>query len=622
MEQVDVTRRVIIPHKPAHSTSINTLLFVPDQETDDNPLIATGSNDDTIRVWNHQGSEVKIFIGHLAPVTQLDFSFIDDKLVMASSSEDGTVKIWDFESGEIIKNFTDASHTVMAVKFKKDKILSGSKDKHFRIYDFATGNLITDLEVGGVTAIACHPTDNYCVVGTTTNHMIVIDTNSGEVKRKILAHELPIQGLDFSTDGKLLVSVSLNKQVKVWNTQNAITELIAFNAHNSPVSSVKFRPHKDSFATCGFDRFTHLFQPGNIKPVKKFKGPKLAVTEICWNKSGSRIAIASADGSLRIFDCENETEPLLLLEPTKEYISHFLFDVSKNNLIAGFGDGSIKFYSMEKFPDGILEELHVLSEAHKGVVTWLGITPDQKLLSASEEKYLKLWDLESFSLLVTTDSETSHTLGINDLIIHPTENWCISVSADTKIKKWQLPELTLLASYATHKYAVNSINFSTDLQYIVTTSNDKRVVLHDKDMKELFTYKGHTDSVLSSVFSLENKFLFTGARNGKIIIFDVQKEREINSLTLHTDAILKFKFSDDYKFLAIISADNHCSIFSYKTTENAFELKNIYLASFSGNPTDIVWISHENNVYSLLITTYIGELIELTFTNEEAERIA
>lgn len=617
MSQVDVTRRVIIPHKPAHSTSINTILFVPSEEPDDNPFVATGASDDTIRIWDQQGNEINIFIGHLAPVTQIDFSFFEDKLIMASGSEDGTAKLWDYESGEVIKNFSDASHTVKAVKIKHDKLITGSKDKHFRIYDIATGNLLTDLEVGGVTAIATHPTKDYCVIGTTTNHLMTIDVDTGEIKRKILAHELPIQGLDFSTDGKLLVSVSLNKQVKVWNAQTELTELIAFNAHTSPVSSVKFRPHKDSFATCGFDRLTHLFQPGNIKPVKRFKGPKLAATELCWNKSGTKLAIASADGSFRIFDLANENEPILLVEATKEYISHILIDKKNNNLIAGFGDGSIKFYSMDKLAVSPFEPEHVLPEAHKGIVTWLGITPNQRLLSASEEKYLKLWDLESYTLFKATDNETSHTLGINDLIVHPTENWCISVSADSKIKKWLLPDLTLDESFATHKYAVNSVNFSTDFQYIVTTSNDKRVVLHDKDMKDLFTYKGHTDSVLASVFSVENKFLFTGAKNGKIIIFDVQKEKEVNSLTLHTDAILKFKFSDDYKYLAIISADNHCSIFSYKTTENAFELKNIYLASFSGNPTDIIWIDHENESYSLLITTYIGELIELTFKNEE-----
>lgn len=615
MAPVQVERKVIIPHKEAHPTSINTIHFVP-SENGENDLVATGSSDDTIRVWDLQGKELKIFIGHLAPITQIDFSVIDEKIFLASSSEDGTVKIWDYESGDILKNYIDATNIVKVVSFAFNKVLTGSKDKHFRIYDFSTDKLLFDLELGGITALAVHPTNHICVVGTTSNQLVIINIDKGEIIRKITAHELPIQGLDFSNDGKLLVSGSLNKQVKIWNVADNYTELVAFPAHSSAVTSAKFRPHKDSFMTSGFDRNAHFFQPGSLKPIKRFKGPKLAVTEISWDSKGDKIAICSADGSFRVFNMEDETTPILTVEATKDYISRLLFIQSKNTLVAGFANGSIHFYSTDTFSEEKIDEQTVFSDAHNSKITWLGLTTNNNLLSASEEKYIKLWDSESQELISASNSEESHTLGINDIGIYPNENWFLSVSKDTFIKKWQLPELTLLENYKTHKYAVNSICFSSDHEYVVTTSNDKRVVLHDKSMKELFTYRGHTDSVSCSVFSQENKYLFTGAKNGKIIIFDVQKEKEINSITLHTDEILKFQFSYDYKYLAIISADNHCSIFSYQVNENAFELKNIFLGLFSGNPTDIIWITKENDIPTLLITTLIGELIELTIKNE------
>ncbi len=616
LSKINVSRKVIIPHKEAHSASVNTVSFVPSSSNDDIIYLATGASDDTIRIWDMKGKEIKIFIGHIAPVTQIEFAVYQDKLILASSSEDTTVKIWDYETGEVKFNFIEAANIVKTVKIKDNFCLTGSKDKKFRIYDLNTNKMLFELELGGVTAIAVHPHELSCVVGTTTNHLVIIDIPSGKVRKKILAHELPIQGLDYSSDGKLLVSASLNKQIKVWNVQNDYVELVCFNAHSSAISTVKFCPFKESFASCGFDRNTYIFQPGSLKPFKQFKGPKLAVTDLCWNKTGDSIAIASADGSFRVFKIDNEKYPILLVEATKEYYSHLLYDPINNSLITGYGNGTIQFYSLENFLDGKIEEKLTITEAHKGKINWLGITSDHKLLTGSEEKYIKLWDIESGKLLTSSDPESSHTLGINELIIHPTENWCISVSSDTSIKKWQLPDLLLLESYATHKYAVNSITFSTDFEYIVTTSNDKRVVLHDKNMKELFTYIGHTDSVLSSVFSQDNKYLFTGARNGRIIIFDVLKEKEINTLTLHTDEVFKFKFSDDYKFLAIISADNSCSIFSYKTFGDSFELTNIFLASFSGNPTDITWLKHNNTNYSLLISTFIGELIEFSFKYE------
>jgi WD40 repeat protein len=603
---------VLLSHKEAHPTSINCIKFIPDTE-----YLATGSSDDTIRVWDFNGKEIKIFIGHIAPVTQIDFTNFNNEIIMVSSSEDNTVKIWNYSTAELLKSYSDATNIVKVVRFINDKVITGSKDKHLRIYNLQNDQLLFDLETGAVTALAVHPgPQTFCVIGTVTNHLVVIDYENGSIIKKSLSHELPIQGLDFSSDGKLLVSSSLDKQVKVWNVISDFSELVSFQAHTSAVTGVRFCPNKDSFASCGFDRNTHIFQPGNIKPVKRFKGPKLAVTDLAWNETGDKLAVSSADGSFRIYNVDSpDLNAILTVEATKQYITCLAIHPDKNDLFAGFADGSIKIFPLEGSHDNF-ESSNTIPEAHKGIISWLGISQNSTLISTSEEKFIRVWNLETLQNTNSSESDISHTLGVKDAIIHPTESWCMTVSADTFIKKWQIPEMQLLGQFSTHKYAVNSITFSTDFEYIVTTSNDKRVVLHDKNMKELFTYKGHTDSVLSSCFSSENRFLFTGARNGRIIIFDVQKEKEVNTLDLHTDAILKFIFSNDYKFLAIISADNHCSIFSYKSTEISFELKNIFLGSFSGNPTDIIWKNDKEKKYSLLISTYLGELIELTILDE------
>ena len=152
MSKIEVSRKVIIPHKEAHSSSINSIQFVPFEDSTDNAYLATGASDDTIRIWDMQGKEIKIFIGHIAPVTQIEFAYFEDKLILASSSEDGTVKIWDYETTEIIKNFIDAANVVKTVKIKDNYCLTGSKDKHFRVYDLTTNKLLFNIELGGITS--------------------------------------------------------------------------------------------------------------------------------------------------------------------------------------------------------------------------------------------------------------------------------------------------------------------------------------------------------------------------------------------------------------------------------------------------------------------------------------
>ena len=60
----------------------------------DNRLLAAGSADKTVRIWDlATGEESRTLIGHSDWVT--DVSFSPDGRRLASSSYDGTVKIWD-----------------------------------------------------------------------------------------------------------------------------------------------------------------------------------------------------------------------------------------------------------------------------------------------------------------------------------------------------------------------------------------------------------------------------------------------------------------------------------------------------------------------------------------------
>lgn len=63
----------------------------------DNKYVASGSNDNVIRVWSLQDfSPLAVLLGHTDPVTSLTFSpapFPDDRLLLSVSC-DGTARLW------------------------------------------------------------------------------------------------------------------------------------------------------------------------------------------------------------------------------------------------------------------------------------------------------------------------------------------------------------------------------------------------------------------------------------------------------------------------------------------------------------------------------------------------
>ena len=80
-----------------HDEEITAVLYIPKDNQLKNDILATGSADNSIRLWNFANkSRLQNLIGHVADVRVLAFNA--QKYHLFSGSDYSTIKVWDIHT--------------------------------------------------------------------------------------------------------------------------------------------------------------------------------------------------------------------------------------------------------------------------------------------------------------------------------------------------------------------------------------------------------------------------------------------------------------------------------------------------------------------------------------------
>jgi hypothetical protein len=160
-------------------------------------------------------------------------------------------------------------------------------------------------------------------------------------------------------------------------------------------------------------------------------------------------------------------------------------------------------------------------EGHASWVTACTVTPDgRRVVSASADNTLKIWDLESGCTLATLEGHASWVLAC---AVTPDGRRVISASADNTLKVWDLESGRTLATLEGHAWIVLACTVTPDGRRVISASGDDTLKIWDLESgRILATLEGHTDGVSACAVTPDGRHVVSASTNNTLKVWDLK----------------------------------------------------------------------------------------------------
>ncbi|KAK7206144.1 WD repeat-containing protein [Myxozyma melibiosi] len=280
---------------------------------DSGEIIASGSQDRTILLWNTYGANENFGVikGHKGAI--LDLAFSRDSRQVYSASSDATLGVWDVNSGVRIRKHVgheDIVNCIDRVRRGPELLLSGSDDGSIGLWDPRMKESVDYMETDfPILSVAFGEAGNQVFSAGIDHEIKVWDLRQKDVVYALSGHADAVTSLNVSEDMQFLVSHSMDQSVRTWDIRAFAPESRQLNVYSGATSSeieknllrASFSPDGSKIIAGSADRTVMIWDTQSKKILYKLPGHTGAVNDARFSPYESNVILsASTDKTLML----------------------------------------------------------------------------------------------------------------------------------------------------------------------------------------------------------------------------------------------------------------------------------------------------------------------------------
>jgi len=530
-------------------------------------LLATGSSDGTIKLWNLKNHYCSHNLrGVNGVVSCIEFKESSGRVLLFCSAGDDNIHVFDIDANKRIAKLTTHCSTITDMKFSHDgdKLISVGRDKIAVVWD--TSDWEDKIRGTTIRTIPLYES---------VESIVMIDR---ELLQSLLDSSVAEDSIFFATIGE-------QGTIKFWDSRSGS---ILFTQNEPPLSvdrspgiyctQLVSRPSHNQLCAVSSEKDIFVYDLPRLNVIQQLQGHIDEILSACWFANDRYLAIACNSNDLKVMEVSTSK--------TQHFKGHTDIVLAVKavpsdpmRVISSSKDCTILVWLFE--PETMIPRIVCKATGHTHAIHALAISNETQIFfSGGEDTTLKRWplvDIESDSNnrptkpLVATQTVKAHEGRIDDIAISPNDQLVATGSRDKTAKIFTVDGLMIVATLRGHRRGVHSVRFSPVDQVVVTAADSNLRMWNLKDFNCVKTFQGHDCSVLNFSFLASGLQMVSVGSDGNMKLWDCKTNECMKTLDAHSGNTWTLSLTEDDSLLVTGGQDEKLVIWRDTTEEEREE---------------------------------------------------